>query len=180
MFCTVAVTAARVPNCPMETNFDFEPQYITLDSSDNLYVTNQNVALIDLAITGNFAIVKFAPTGKRIFSLGTVGDIAGQFTPGEPYGIAVDSEGTIYASASTHGCVQMFKKSGSYLGEYSTNRGFGSEPLGLAFDADGNLVLTEITGLVETYCDGIFVSAFGSYGHGEGQFFQPRGLAVVK
>ena len=75
------------------------PAGITVDSSDNLYVTD----------TGNDSIQKFDSNGNFITKWGSSGSNDGQFL--DPLGIAVDSTGNVYVVDSGHSRIQVFTPS---------------------------------------------------------------------
>jgi DNA-binding beta-propeller fold protein YncE len=72
------------------------PASVTLDSSDKVYVTDQD----------NGRIQVFTSNGTFIEKWGTPGEDKGQFS--EPEGIDVDNSGHVYVADTGNNCVQVF------------------------------------------------------------------------
>ncbi|MGI8831953.1 MAG: 6-bladed beta-propeller [Nitrososphaeraceae archaeon] len=73
-----------------------KPAGITIDSSDNVYVTDQ----------GNGRVQKFTTDGQFIAAWGTAGEGKGQFS--EPEGIDVDNSGHVYVADTGNNRVKVF------------------------------------------------------------------------
>jgi DNA-binding beta-propeller fold protein YncE len=113
---------------PIPITVGATPQYLALDSADNLYV----------ATTGPAALKKL------VFSNGSYKPpitIATDFT--EPWGVAVDSLGAVYVSDHSTGNVYRFAPSptGSYI--QTTYFVALNAPAGLAEDSSNNLYVVE-------------------------------------
>ena len=106
------------------------PQFITLDTSNNIYVTN------DMGY-----IVKYDPADSNPVSFSST-------TLSLPEGIVVDSAGNVLvASHNTPGFIQEFNPSGStYTGGVTFGNSYINAPMGLALDSSGNLYAANCNG----------------------------------
>ena len=109
------------------------PQFLALDSNNNVYVTN-------LAVTPN--IVKYGPTGANPVSFGTPALTL-------PWGIVVDSAGNVLVSdCNLPGFIQEFNPSGS---TYTAGVTFGNNASyridSLTLDGSGNLYAADYSGM---------------------------------
>ena len=112
---------------------------------------------------------------------GSQGDGDGQYI--WPAGIALDSEGRVYASDEYTHRITVSDSSGAFLskwGEHGADEGQLDEPSGIAFDADDNLyVVDHQNNRVQKFTsDGQFLLSFGSEGDGDGQLNLPWGVTV--
>lgn len=107
---------------------------------------------------------------------GTYGLGNGQFNG--PRAVAVDAAGNVYVVDKYNHRVQKFDSSGGFLGVIGHAFQF---PQGVAVDPWGDVYVSEIgyNHRVEKFdSSGSFLGQWGGYGHGDGQFDQPRDLAV--
>ena len=160
------------------------PRDIAIDSSNNLYVSDE----------GNNAIREIATTG-------TVTTINTNNVLYEPRGICLDSAGNIYVADSgnnvireivkSSGSVIVFAGSSSFASGYKNATGTGAlfnQPIGLAIDTSGNLYVADFgneairkitTGGVVTTLAGQAGVAGCRDGTGTQALFNlPRGLTV--
>jgi len=72
---------------------------------------------------------------------GSSGDKPGQFS--SPWGLVVDSEGTIVVADQTNDRIQIFNYEGEFLKEINRTSSSLSQPLTPAIDREGNLVITD-------------------------------------
>ena len=116
------------PSGPVGITVGATPQYLALDSADNLYV----------ATTASPALKKFEFSNGSYQSPTT---IATDFT--EPWGVAVDSLGAVYVADHATGNIYRFAPSptGSYI--QTTYLTALSAPAGLAEDSSNNLYIAE-------------------------------------
>jgi sugar lactone lactonase YvrE len=121
-------------------NFFFEG--LAIDIAGNAYV----MATDDTSPTGAGTIFKFTPSGERI----VFGSVPG--VPDNPtanLGLAFDSTGNLYATASGAQTIYKFAPDGTrtvFVGPDAFAP--GEYPVGLAFDSSGNLFVS-----IETFSD---------------------------
>jgi sugar lactone lactonase YvrE len=149
------------------------PAGIVIDDSGNLYVADVRHHIHRLTLDG-----------ELITSWGSGGSGDGQFSGYGPYGVAVDNLGNVYAADQGNVRVQKFTSAGAFLttwGTYGTGDGqFGRThdgygPLGISVDAAGHVYVVD-TGnnrIQKFTSDGIFLTKWGTYGTGDGQFNRP-------
>jgi len=144
---------------------------LAIDIAGNAYV----LATDDTSPTGAGTIFKFTPTGERIV-FGSV--------PGAPqaeisnFGLAFDSMGNLYATASNAQTIFKFTPSGTrtvFVGPDAFAP--GEYPAGLAFDSSGNLFVS-----IETFTDPgadsiVYFSPVGVKSTFATGLTTPRGLA---
>ncbi len=105
-----------------------------------------------------------------------------------PVYIAMSPAGDLFVSDRAANAIFVFSKTGTFLGTVPSPLPGGEpwRPLGLTFDAKGNLYVTEVTPgkhrvLVLEPADGLQFNlklAFGSEGSEPGQFWFPNGVAI--
>jgi DNA-binding beta-propeller fold protein YncE len=131
-----------------------------------------NIWIVD---TGNNRVQKFNEGGEYLLQLGTKGTGPGQFTT--PKNLAVDSKGNVYVADSGNKRIEKFNEKGEFLLQLST----GTNPIGLAVDAGGNIwtATDNTTGAIEEHnAKGELLRSFASKGEGNGQVWEPKRLAV--
>src|SRR5262249_52154597 len=108
----------------------------------------------------------------------------GQFS--HPTYITIDGSGNIWTTDGTR--VQKFNSAGvfqSTFGTYGTGNGQFNQPFGISIDGSGNIWVSDwgfgpATPRVEKFnSSGSFLSKFGSFGSGNGQFNMPKGNVLV-
>lgn len=127
--------------------------------------------------------------GNLINTFGTRGPNPGQVD--FPTGIAVDNKGNIYVADSMNYRVQAFSPEGKSLWTYGKppkkgdalmdmNRTFGL-PGSISIDSDGILYLVDSFDgeIYEMNSNGKVLDKVGSWGHAEGQFYYPAGIAYA-
>ena len=132
-------------------------------------------------------IEEFSPAGKFLMEFGMWGTGPGQFR--DPTGLALNASGDLYVSEEYGNRVDEWVPPGAGGAHmtYSTqfgSAGSGSEqfnyPVMTAIDGQGNVWVTDSNhARVKKFtAQGKFIASYGTYGHGEGQFEDPTGIAV--
>jgi DNA-binding beta-propeller fold protein YncE len=168
-----------------------EPLGVTVDSGDNIYISD----------TGNNRIQKFDSDGNFILTFGSFGNGDGEFD--SPSGVAVDSGDNIYVSDTGNNRIQKFNSNGEFIlmwgfgvvdgsnefqictsncqeGIAGSDDGQFLDPFGIAADSSDNIYVSD-TGnnrIQKFNSDGDFILTFGSFGNGDGEFDSPSGVAV--
>lgn len=129
----------------------------------------------------------FNTAGKQV---GSFGKAAGQggVEPGfaNPLYAAVNSKGQVYVSDRSMATVAIYDKNGAFVSKFipKAGEGFTWSPLGLAFDLNDNLYVTDATKgqhrVLVFALDGTLKMQFGKEGTGNGEFAFPNGVAVTK
>ena len=83
-----------------------DPYGIAIDTKGMVYVTDRSRGMV----------LKFAPDGKHLASIGSKGDEPLQF--GEPIFICIDSNDTMYVTDHSKHQVMMFTTEGNFLGSF--------------------------------------------------------------
>ena len=151
------------------------PSGVAVDSNGDVYVTDLNGDLDKYDANGNF--VWAVGHGCDASCLNSV-----YFGSG-PQGVAVGSNGDVYATDQSNNLVWIFDSSGNYLSQFGssgTGNGQFSQPLGVAVNSGGDVYVTDAgNDRVEKFdSSGNYLSQFGSSGTGNGQFNKPFGVAV--
>jgi sugar lactone lactonase YvrE len=148
----------------------YGPRSIAIDGDSNLWVTD----------TGHSRLIKYAPDGRPLATLGAMGTGPGQFQ--EPVAVAIAPGGDLLVTDTWNGRVQRFDRDGAYKSEFRvdgwTDRGTEDKPY-LAVAADGTIYLTvPDTGAVLTYsADGRLLGPAGTLDGGSARA-NPIGLAI--
>jgi DNA-binding beta-propeller fold protein YncE len=149
----------------------FQPNFMVLDSSNNVYVSD----------TLNNRVLKFAGNGNYLTQWGRNGSGNGQFS--DPQGIAVDSNNNVYVADYYNDRVEKFDSNGNYLtqwGSGGSGNGQFNGLFGIAVDSNNDVnVIDYANNRVEKFTsNGTYLKQWGSYGSGNGQFNAPLGIAV--
>ncbi len=136
---------------------------IAIDGTGNIWIT-------DLA---NSRVLKFDPTGRLLFTVGSKGSADGQFY--WPYGITVDHQGNIWISDTGNNRIQKFDPNGKFLfkfGSKGSADGQFDTPHGIAVDSQDNLWIVDAANFRVQKFDpsGTFLLKFGSQGAANGRF----------
>jgi len=126
---------------------------------------------------------------QLVTTWGSLGSGEGQFD--HPWGIAVDADRYVYVADVLNNRIQKFDSSGSFIatwGSYGTGNGQFLYPSRVAKDADGYIYVVdgdegdfigEANYRIQKFNSSrAFVTTWGSYGTGNGQFDRPYGIAV--
>ena len=157
---------------------------VDVDARGNVYVVDRE----------NHRVQRFSSTGRLLGVIGGVrGAADGQLA--QPYGVAVDEFGAVYVADTRNNRIQKFGPDGRFLTKFGRNGGDGTagtgrgefrDPRDVEVDARGNIWVGDhdnhrIQKLSPT---GRFLGVWGrnggdgSSGVGNGEFNQPRGIAV--
>lgn len=162
---------------------------IALDSTNNVYVTD----------TYNNRVQKFTSDGQFIKTWGSEGTSSGAFSA--PLGIAVDINDHVYVADINNNRIQKFTSEGQYMIQWGSKGGGNGQ-----FDWPGDMVIGSEGFLMEKYnggnvlgidssgyvyvadinncriqkftSSGQFVSKWGSFGVGDGEFQYPLSVCV--
>jgi DNA-binding beta-propeller fold protein YncE len=135
--------------------------------------------------SGNHRIQKFDSSGNFLTKWGSFGSADGQFRA--PIGLAVDSAGNVYVGDDGNYRIQKFNSSGTFLskfGSFGYGDGRFSFLMYLAVDGHDNIYVGDpeysphIDRIQKFNSDGTYITQFGSYGSGNGQFNSVEGMAV--
>ena len=110
------------------------PVGIALDSSNNIYVTEQN----------KHSVLKFTSSGQTLASWGGSGTDDGKFDT--PSGIAIDKNDYVYVADTNNARIEKFTSDGQFLtkwGSNGTDNGKFLTPTGIAVDSAGNVYVTD-------------------------------------
>jgi len=124
----------------------------------------------------NYRIQKFDSNGTFIAKWGSQGNGDGQF--GDYIGLAVDSQGNVYAADPVNHRIQKFDSNGTFLAKWSPPKcsDFSPRPVGIAIDSQGNVYVTD----PNSHCiqkfdsQGTFLTQLGDFSETE----LPIGIAV--
>jgi DNA-binding beta-propeller fold protein YncE len=154
------------------------PRAIAIGPEGNLWITDR----------GNRRVDGFTPEGKYVGKFGTEGSGPGQFGYGLGY-LAFDADGELWIGDTVNNRVEkwMFTpphipptyafsvgSAGSGNGQFNLVEG------GIAFDNAGHFwAVDHGNNRIQKFnSEGKYLSQFGSYGTGNGQFQQPAGMAI--
>jgi DNA-binding beta-propeller fold protein YncE len=133
------------------------------------------------------------PCGTFLTKWGSPGSGDGQFS--YLSGVAVDGSGHVFVTDFGNARIQKFDNNGTFLtkwGSYGAGNGQFTNPTGVAVDGSGNVFVSDwdiqcqewagcqtIMARIQKFTNtGTFLTTWGSPGSGDGQFFQPTGVAV--
>lgn len=148
---------------------------IAIDSNNNLFVTDNcgkyECPYVVHVFDGNGDFLRrWAPNGINEWELK------------HPVGIAIDQDDYVYVIDYSR-VIYKFDKFGNYIlkwgikddGQYYFNR-----PTGIAADENGNIFISDILAhkIFIFNSEGEYVTEFGVFGIGEGEFYYPQDLTV--
>ena len=149
---------------------------MAVDASGNVYVVDVD----------NHRVQKFTGNGAYITQWGTYGSGDGQFV--SPWGVAVDTSSNVYVTDTYNRRVEKFTSAGSYVtrwGSLGTGDGQFQSPRGIAVDDSGNVCVADSDeaggnhNRIQKFTGtGTYLMRWGAYGHGNGQFYSPDGVAA--
>jgi len=154
------------------------PSDVTTDAAGNVYVVDEE----------NASVQKFTSDGNYVGQWGSWGSGSGQFKG--PSDIATDAAGNVYVVDNLNDRIQKFTSNGTYVTEWGgegTGDGQFDSPSGIAIDASGGVYVADYLASFASYgshriqkftLDGTYVTQWGSYGTGNGQFGAPVSVAT--
>ncbi len=178
---TAASSPTRPPSSPsvVETPPEEQPRYVQsitgVQSPIDLAVSPDGKRLYVTEGGGQQRVLIFETTGRRKGALDRPGDSP---LPPAPAYVAVAADGRVYVSDRMRRAVLIYEADGRYVGPLAVDMDWS--PLGLAFDRDGNLYVSEVSAHRVVVLDpgGQVVTTFGRAGQGAGELMFPNGLAV--
>jgi DNA-binding beta-propeller fold protein YncE len=161
-----------------EGQFDY-PRMVAVDKDLNF---------VYVADSKNNRIQKFDINGNFVMSWGSNGTGDGQFIV--PISVVIDNNGDIIVDDRGNARVQKFDSNGHFLlkfGSLGTGDGQFSHMEHIAVDKYNNIYVndpqadatgSQIPRVQKFSPDGQFITKWGSYGIGDGQFIDPEHLAI--
>lgn len=109
-----------------------------------------------------------------------------EWKTGKPVGVSVGPDGNIYIPDTHYHRIMVYSPQGELLRKWGTfGKGPGQFifPTDIAFDARGNLFVTEYgdsdTDRIQVFSrDGSFLYTFGRFGKGDGEFIRPQSILI--
>jgi DNA-binding beta-propeller fold protein YncE len=163
------VTVAPVPH--------YEYSIYDVVAPTGVAVTSDGSRIYATQTEGEPAVIIFDPSGNQVAALAPPSVPGGEFVP---VYVAVDPRnGDVYVSDRPNATIHVFSADGTYQGAFDPGPDLTAwAPLGLTFDATGNLFVTNVGGpfmaVHQFGPDGRFARTFGK----EGDFEFPNGVAV--
>jgi hypothetical protein len=110
---------------------------------------------------------EFTPEGKyagvQLTGTPASAKITGEVHLGNPFGVAVNSEGDVYVNDNHYGVVDKFTAAGAYISQFEAVDRIGLGGFGVAVDSEGNVyVAEEDEGVREYSSAGVFEAQLGS------------------
>jgi large repetitive protein len=139
---------------------------------------NGTIYVVD---TGNQRIQKFTQSGEYVSEFGESGTEDGKFVT--PIGITVDNQENVYVTDPGKNKIFKYDSEGVFKQSYGPNfAGFALMPQGLVIDPSGNIYVTDTTHdrILLVSQAGSTLSTWGSMGISNGQFKQPKDIALDK
>lgn len=152
-----------------------EPSGMDVDGSGNLFVVDNN----------NNRVQVFGPGGELRRTWGGPGAEAGQFNAPMTLALGPDDE-RVHVVDTYNYRVQVFDRAGELLNSWGgpgptqeAGRGRFVWPFGITTAPDGSVFVSDPGGqrIQKFGPDGEFLTEWGSFGTGEGEFYKPKGLA---
>jgi len=175
----ICMADTGVPDCPISTPMNVQPQAITIDPVGNIYLVNVD------PVTGP-TLLMFDSTGKYLMPLSTIGQLIDSTSIEIAFSPSFNATGIgeLYVTNSGNNRVEIFDTVGINafrFGSQGTGNGQFEGPTGIAFDAAGDIFVTDVGNnrIEEFDIDGNYLSQFGTLGSGNGQFAAPYGIAIV-
>jgi len=153
-------------------------QGIAIGPSGNVWVVEKGE--ISESLGGEkVRVQKFNSSGVYQSQFGKEGTGNGEFK--SPQAISIDSEGNILIADTGNNRIQEFTSAGEFVRKYSgEGENALNSPTGVTIDSEGKVWVSDSgNNRIERFSSkGAFLSKFGAYGPNDGQFVEPRGIAV--
>jgi hypothetical protein len=159
---------------------------MAVGASGNVFLCGYQIPVTATDLSSVYFVDKLDSSFNPVTTWGSYGSGAGQLL--YPVGIGVDSSDNVYVVDSSPVRVEKFTSNGTYLGNVGVvGSGYGQlmTPEWIALDGSNNLYLYDTQGAVigasqfkKFNASGTFVTQFGTYGTGPGQFLGAGGMAV--
>jgi tripartite motif-containing protein 71 len=153
-----------------------------------MVAVDKDLNFVYVADSKNNRVQKFDINGNFVMSWGTKGTGDGQFIV--PVSVVIDNNGDIIVNDRGNARVQKFDSNGHFLlkfGSLGTGDGQFSHMEHIAVDKYNNIYVNDpqadttgshIPRVQKFSPDGQFITKWGSYGIGDGQFIDPEHLAI--
>jgi len=141
---------------------------VATDAAGNVFVADYEMTL--------HRILKFSGTGARLDAwYGSANPSFGWSLPFvHAFGVATNAAGEVYVADAGNGYIHKFPGSGAYPLNVGCC-GFAGDPIGVAADAADNVYVIDSGGSVRKFTGSLtYLTGWGSYGSGNGQFIQPN------
>ncbi len=147
------------------------PVAITQDSQENIYISDEDLNVINV----------FDTEGNLLRHWGETGSAPGKFDG--PAGLALDSEDRLYVADQHNHRIQVFTSGGAFVssfGSHGEGEGEFELPWGLTVGPDSHLYVADWGNdrVQKITLGGEFVCSFGSSGRGEAELYRPSAVAV--
>ena len=131
---------------------------------------------VDLSNDSSLPVVQYTGKLRPVVSVGIQGNGRGEFK--NPWGVVVEHKSeNIYVADQSNNRVQVFSREAKYLFEFGSDK--MNYPLCIAIYKDRVFVTQSGGGCLLVYdLSGKFIQQVGTPGSGEGQFKNPRGIAI--
>lgn len=164
---------------------DRSPTDVAIDSAGNFYVTDPGHSS---DVPSHYRVLKFSPGGTLITKWGSYGLSDGQFgASSSPLSLAIDKSDNVYVVDARNNRIQKFTKDGTFITKWGS-KGSGNGQFafdynnfgGIAVDDSNNVFVVDgAANRVQKFdSNGNYLTQFGTYGTGNGQFFSAMGIGV--
>ena len=178
-----------------KNTISLDPVKSFFNAGDQTFLAPRGMAIapdgsLYIADSRNHRIVHFDADGNLINTIGSYGNaMENPSLPGglmnEPWGVAVDDDGTLFVADTWNHRIQVFDSNGQFLRMWSTFDVAGMPdtfwgPRGIALDAEGHVYVTD-TGkqrVVVFDKTGSYRAQFGGVGLELGKLDEPVGIAI--
>ncbi|HRI05851.1 MAG TPA: NHL repeat-containing protein [Candidatus Dojkabacteria bacterium] len=142
------------------------PHYLASDSSSNIYVADWGLK----------SLMKFTESGTNLWTFRNAGNSNGLFN--SPEGVAYDSNNNMYVldGGAFNPRIQKFTLNGTFIEVFAVVDDIGLSAYHIHVDANDRVYVTHGSGVVVFNTDGTVHLNIGSFGTGNGEFNNARGV----